>query len=451
MKTDKSVLVVDDDPAHREMLKTLVSGWGYTVELASDGPEGVDMIKERPFDIVLMDMRMIQMSGMEALEAIKEYNPSVPVIIMTAYSSVETAVESLKKGAYDYLTKPLDFEKLKLLLDRIIENIYLKQENLALKNSLGKRFSRENIIGKSKKMTELLQTVEMAAPTDANILISGESGTGKELIAEAIHQNSPRQEFSFIKINCAAITETLLESELFGHEKGAFTGADKKRKGLFQKADRGSILLDEIGEMSLAMQAKLLRVIQEKEVTPVGGEKSIPVDVRIIASTNKDLKVLAGTGDFREDLFFRLNVVSLSMPPLRERPEDIPELALRFLETYAGKNNRRINGFTPEAMDAMIRYEWPGNVRELTNCVERAVVLARHENLTLEDLPFSKEESETPPPGLTDFGDRPLSEIEKQAVLSTLESTKGNRSEAARRLGITRKTLLKKLKQYNVD
>jgi two-component system response regulator HydG len=239
MKTDKNVLVVDDDPAHREMLKTLVSGWGYAVELASDGPEGVDMIKEKPFDIVLMDMRMIQMSGMEALEAIKEYNPSVPVIIMTAYSSVETAVESLKKGAYDYLTKPLDFEKLKLTLDRIVENIFLKQENLALKNSLGKQFSRENIIGKSKKMTELLQTVEMAAPTDANILISGESGTGKELIAEAVHQNSPRCEFSFIKINCAAITETLLESELFGHEKGAFTGADKKRMGLFQKAPAG--------------------------------------------------------------------------------------------------------------------------------------------------------------------------------------------------------------------
>ena len=451
MKTDKSVLVVDDDPAHREMLKTLVSGWGYTVELASDGTEGVDMIREKPFDIVLMDMRMIKMSGMEALEAIKEYNPSVPVIIMTAYSSVDTAVQSLKKGAFDYLTKPLDFEKLKLTLDRIIENIYLKQENLELKNSLGKRFSRENIIGRKKKMTELLQTVEMAAPTDANILISGESGTGKELIAEAVHQNSPRNKFAFIKINCAAITETLLESELFGHEKGAFTGADKKRPGLFQKADKGSILLDEIGEMSLAMQAKLLRVIQEKEVTPVGGEKSIAVDVRIIASTNKDLKALAETGNFREDLFFRLNVVSLSMPPLRERPEDIPDLALRFLESYARKNNRRINGFTPEAMDAMIRYEWPGNVRELINCVERAVVLTRHENLTLEDLPFSKEESETPAAESADFGDRPLSEIEKQAVLSTLESTGGNRSEAARRLGITRKTLLKKLKQYNVD
>ena len=451
MKTDKNVLVVDDDPAHMEMLRTLVSGWGYTVELASDGTEGVDMIRERPFDIVLMDMRMIKMSGMEALEAIKEYNPSVPVIIMTAYSSVDTAVQSLKKGAYDYLTKPLDFEKLKLTLDRIFENIYLKQENLELKNSLGKRFSRENIIGRSKKMTELLQTVEMAAPTDANILISGESGTGKELIAEAVHQNSPRCEFAFIKINCAAITETLLESELFGHEKGAFTGADKKRPGIFQKAHKGSILLDEIGEMSLAMQAKLLRVIQEKEVTPVGGENSIAVDVRIIASTNRDLKALAETGSFREDLFFRLNVVSLSVPPLRERPEDIPDLALRFLESYARKNNRRINGFTPEAMDLMIRYEWPGNVRELINCVERAVVLTRHENLTLKDLPFSKEKSETPAAGPSDFRDRPLSEIEKQAVLSTLESTGGNRSEAARRLGITRKTLLKKLKQYNVD
>ncbi len=451
MKTDNKVLVVDDDPAHREMLKTLISGWGYRVGLASDGPEGVAMIKEEPFDIVLMDMRMIKMSGMEALESIKSYNPSVPVIIMTAYSSVETAVQSLKKGAYDYLTKPLDFEKLKLTLERIIENIYLKQENRDLKTSLGMKFSRENIIGKSKKMADLLHTVEMAAPTDANILISGESGTGKELIAEAIHQNSPRKEFQFIKINCSAITETLLESELFGHEKGAFTGADKTRKGLFQKAEKGSILLDEIGEMSLPMQAKLLRVIQEKEVTPVGGEKSIHVDVRIIASTNKDLKALADTGNFREDLFFRLNVVHLEMPPLRERAEDIPELALRFLETYATKNNRRIKGFAPEAMDAMIRYDWPGNVRELSNCVERAVVLARHENLTLEDLPFSGQEPESCSGSVAGYHDRPLSEIEKQAVLSTLDSTGGNRSEAARRLGITRKTLLKKLKQYNAE
>ncbi len=450
MKNEKRILVVDDDPSHREMLKTLVSGWGYRVELASDGPEGVEMVREVSFDIVLMDMRMIQMSGMAALEEIKAYNPSLPVIMMTAYSSVETAVASLKKGAYDYLTKPLDFEKLKLTLERIIETMYLKNENRSLKETLGETFSRQNIIGSSKKMTDLLHTVELAAPTDANILICGESGTGKELIAGAVHYNSPRKDYPFIKINCAAITETLLESELFGHRKGAFTGADKTRKGMFQKADKGSILLDEIGEMGMPMQAKLLRVIQEKEVTPVGDEKSIPVDVRIIASTNKDLKVMSDKGSFREDLFFRLNVVRLEMPPLRDRPEDIPALALQFLESFALKNNRDIRDFTPDAMDAMIRYQWPGNVRELMNCVERAVVLARHDNITAADLPFGGQETADSERERPDLYDRPLSEIEKQAILRTLESTGGNRSEAARRLGITRKTLLKKIKDYGV-
>ncbi len=454
MKTKNTILIVDDDAGHRAMLRTLMKGWGYELEEADDGSTAVAMIIERSFDVVLMDLKMVNMSGVEALEKIKEYNPSIPVIIMTAYSSVDTAVRTLKKGAYDYLTKPLDFEKLKRTVARIIESMYLKEENRDLKEKLGSRFSRENIVGNSPAMTRLLETVEQAAPSDANILLTGESGTGKELIAGAIHYNSRRREFPFVKINCAAITETLLESELFGHEKGAFTGADKKKKGQFVQAHNGSILLDEISEMPLPMQAKLLRVLQEREVTPVGGEKTITVDVRIIASTNKDLSRLADSGDFRQDLFFRLNVVNLEIPPLRVRKEDIPELAHYFLKMFAAKNKKNISGFTPDAMDALLKYAWPGNVRELMNTIERAAVLSRSEYLSLEDFPLISGTDDDVQDGdaggpAADFL-QPLSEVEKEAILKTLAATDGNRSEAARRLGITRKTLLKKLKEYGV-
>ncbi|MBF0259177.1 MAG: sigma-54-dependent Fis family transcriptional regulator [Desulfamplus sp.] len=452
MNEKNKILVVDDDAGHRTMLKTLMSGWGYEIHLADDGTSGVEKVHQEYFDIVLMDMKMLKMSGMEALEKITQYNPALPVIIMTAYSSIETAVDALKKGAYDYLTKPLDFDKLKLTIAHILENLYLKKENIHLKKRLDQTFSRNDIIGKSKAMTALLNTVELAAPSDANILVTGGSGTGKELIASAIHYNSPRKDMPFIKINCAAITETLLESELFGHERGAFTGAEKKRKGRFLQAHGGSILLDEIGEMSLAMQAKLLRVLQEKEVTPVGSEENIKVDVRVIASTNRDLKKMAEDGQFREDLYFRLNVVTLEIPPLSARSEDVPSLALHFLKLFSEKNHRDIKGFTPEAMDRMIRYNWPGNVRELMNSIERAVVLARSDFLSVDDLPFSEQviseqlffEADTK----ISSTDVPLAEIERVAVLRALEAAGGNRSETARRLGITRKTLLKKLRQY---
>jgi len=453
MKTKNNILIVDDDAGHRSMLRTLMTGWGYELAEADDGSTAVAMVREKSFDVVLMDLKMATMSGTEALEKIKSHNPSIPVIIMTAYSSVETAVETLKKGAYDYLTKPLDFEKLKRTVARIIESMYLKEENRELKEKLGYRFARENIIGSSPAMTRLLETVEQAAPSEANILIVGESGTGKELIAGAIHYNSPRKEYPFIKINCAAITETLLESELFGHEKGAFTGADKRKKGQFVQAHNGSILLDEISEMPLSMQAKLLRVLQEKEVAPVGGEQPVPIDVRIIASTNKDLSRLVSGNLFRQDLFFRLNVVNLDIPPLRERKEDIPELAHHFLQLFAARNKKRISGFTPDAMDALLRYSWPGNVREMMNTIERAAVLSQSEYLSLRDFPLI-----SPASGALDSdklnneeaGSAPLSEVEKQAILKTLAAVDGNRSEAARRLGITRKTLLKKLKEYGV-
>nr|NJM03042.1 sigma-54-dependent Fis family transcriptional regulator [Desulfobacula sp.] len=442
----KKILVVDDDKAHLRMLKTLMTDWGYEIHEADDGTTAVARVREKSFDMVLTDMKMVHMSGMEALQQIKAYNPSLPVIIMTAYSSVQTAVNALKIGAYDYLTKPLDFDKLKLTIERAFESLYLKTENQTLKIRLRETSLNHDIIGNSPAIKALLDTIQMVAPTDANVLVVGESGTGKELVSAAIHENSPRKDQPFVRINCAAITETLLESELFGHEKGSFTGADKARKGKFLLADKGSILLDEIGEMSLAMQAKLLRVIQEKEITPVGSDRNIRTDVRVIASTNRDLKIMAEEGKFRHDLYYRLNVVSIEIPPLRKRKEDIPSLALYFLELFSKKNKRDIKGFSPDAMDAMIRYDWEGNVRELMNCVERGVVLARSDYIGTEDLSFVpavkvEDRREPDEPGS-------LSRIEEKAILSTLESSQGNKSETARKLGITRKTLLKKLKQY---
>jgi two-component system response regulator HydG len=331
MKNENSVLVVDDDPAHRTMLQTLLTGWGYTIFEADDGSTAIEKVHEQAFDLILMDIRMIKVSGLEALNEIKAFNPAIPVIIMTAYSSVETAVEALKSGAYDYLTKPIDFDELRLAMERAMDHRQLKEENRLLKQSLGNHFDRQNIIGRSPAMVRLLETVAQVAPSEATVLITGESGTGKEMIAGAIHFNSPRKEGPFVKLNCAAITETLLESELFGHEKGAFTGAHKRKEGRFRQAHGGSIFLDEISEMPLAMQVKLLRVLQDREVTRVGGEEVINVDVRLIAATNKDLLQEIEVGRFREDLFYRLNVVTLSMPPLRERREDIPLLAKRWI------------------------------------------------------------------------------------------------------------------------
>jgi two-component system response regulator HydG len=453
MNTRKTILVVDDDSAHRTMLRTLVGGWGYDIVEADDGSTAIEKVKEQPFDLILMDVRMLKVSGLEALEEIKAFNPAIPVTIMTAYSSVETAVEALKKGAYDYLTKPLDFDKLRLTIERAMEHTRLKEENRLLKESLGKHFDMQNIIGRSSAMISLLETVAHVAPSEATVMITGESGTGKELIAGVIHHNSPRKNGPFVKINCAAITETLLESELFGHEKGAFTGADHRKEGRFYQANQGSIFLDEVSEMPLTMQVKLLRVLQERELTRVGGEKVIPVDVRVIAATNKDLVDLKNKGLLREDLYYRLNVVSLEIPPLTGRREDIPLLAQHFLEIFVEKNNKKIKGFTPKAMDQLVRYDWPGNVRELMNAVERAVVLARTDYLDDQDFSILQPSIQQPTPVLSDFDlidNISLEDVEKTAILRMLESVAGNKSAAARRLGITRKTLHKKLKKYGV-
>jgi two-component system response regulator HydG len=363
-----TILVVDDDSSHLIVLQTIIKSWGYDVERTDDGAKAVEKAKERPFDLILMDVRMAQMSGIEALKLIKGYNPSIPILIMTAYSSVESAVEALKYGAYDYLTKPLDFDVLKLAVERALEHTRLKAENLDLKSKLRGNYDLANIIGKSQPMKELIDMLAMVAPSEATALITGESGTGKELIAKSIHYNSGRRGRPLVIVNCAAITETLLESELFGHERGAFTGADRRREGRFMQANKGTIFLDEIGEMSQAMQAKLLRVIQEREIQRVGSEETIQVDVRILAATN---------------------VVTLRVPPLRERQDDIPVLAQYFLKQYSEKNRKRIKGFTPVAMDMLLKYDWPGNVRELENAVERAVILGPGDYMTEKELPLS--------------------------------------------------------------
>ena len=454
MKKENTILVVDDDQAHRTMLRTLLSGWGYKIVEADDGQVAIEKVHEQAFDMILMDIRMLKVSGLEALDGIKTYNPAIPVIIMTAYSSVETAVEALKKGAYDYLTKPLDFDELRLAMERAMDHSQLKEENRLLRETLGSHFDRQNIIGRSTAMVKLLETVAQVAPSEATVLITGDSGTGKELIAGAIHFNSPRKDGSFVKVNCAAITETLLESELFGHEKGAFTGAHRLKEGRFRQADGGSLFLDEVSEMSLGMQVKLLRALQEREITRVGGEEVIKVDVRVIAATNKDLIQEIESERFREDLYYRLNVVTLNVPLLRERKEDIPLLAQHFLSTFAEKNRKQIKGFTPQAMDQLLKYDWPGNVRELMNAVERAVVLSRSEYLDEQDLPLvikdALSDEEKSPSRDAVPADLPLEDVEKATILKTLESTDGNKSEAARRLGITRKTLHKKLKKYGM-
>jgi two-component system response regulator HydG len=417
-------------------------------------------VQNRPFDLVLMDIRMINMSGIEALSRIKAFNPAIPVIIMTAYASVETAVETLKKGAYDYLTKPLDFDELHLSLERAMEHSRLKEENRILKESLGERFDRRHLIGRSSAITRLLDTTAQVAPSEATVLLTGESGTGKEMIAGLIHFNSLRRENPFIKINCAAISETLLESEFFGHERGAFTGADRRREGKFRQADGGTLFLDEVSEMSLGMQAKLLRVIQEREITRVGGEDVIKIDVRLIAATNRDLLKEVSAVHFREDLFYRLNVVTLRVPPLRERMEDIPLLSQFYLNRFAEKNHKTVRGFTPQAMDRLLRHTWPGNVRELMNSVERGVVLSQGDFLEEallglclpEDLqgtgPIfspSADKATTPLPEIAS-----LEEVERQTILQTLVASRGNKSAAARNLGVTRRTLHQKLRKYGM-
>ena len=454
---NNGILVVDDDDAHRGMLRTMLRSWGYTVDEAADGDEAVALVREKAFDVVLTDVRMARMDGIHALKGILEYNPALPVVLMTAYSSVETAVEALRLGAYDYLVKPLDFEALKHTPEQAIEHSRLSVENRELRRQLTDAAARPDILGRSQAIKDMLQIISTVAPTEATVLITGESGTGKELVARALHEGSARADKPLVTVNCAALAENLLESELFGHEKGSFTGADRRREGRFMQADGGTLFLDEIGEMPLPLQAKLLRALQQGEVQRVGSDAPINVDVRVLAATNRDLRREAAEKRFREDLYFRLNVISIEVPSLCRRSEDIPLLAAHFLQRFAERNRKTIKGFAPQALDSMLHYSWPGNVRELENAVERAVILCNGDLITGRELPANvvdaspAETADAVPEGDISLAGLSLDTVERRAIEETLRQTGDNKSEAARRLGITRATLHNKLRKYGLE
>jgi two-component system, NtrC family, response regulator HydG len=449
------ILVVDDDHAHRLMLLTLLEEWGYKAQDAEDGQKALDTIRNHPVDLVLMDMRMPNMDGIVATREIHRHNPAIPIVIMTAYSSIPSAVEALKSGAFDYLTKPVDFDALKLAMERALDHVRLTEENEGLRQQLA-LLQISEIVGGSPGMKRLLEMIALVAPTEATVLMTGESGTGKGLVARAIHTNSPRREKTLVEVNCAAIPETLIESELFGHERGAFTGADRRRRGRILMAHEGTLFLDEIAELPLSMQAKLLRVLQEGDIQPVGSDLPTPVDVRVVAATNRNIEKMVSDGTFREDLYYRLNVVRLEVPPLRERMEDIPILAHHFWSRFAEKNHKTVKGIAPQAMDLLLRYSWPGNVRELENVMERAVILLLGDYISDKELPLAiqvlapKDECDAVKTSPSDVwnNEATLATMERQMIFQVLDETGGNKSETARRLGITRRTLKLKLKKY---
>jgi two-component system response regulator AtoC len=453
-----TVLVVDDDEAIRHMLTAVLGKEAVQVEVATDGIEAVAAFRRHHADVVLMDIRMPRMSGLEAMKQILEIDRGTQVILMTAFAEVGTAVKAMKDGAFEYVIKPFDIEEIRVLVRRALEIRAMRADIISLRRELSERYGAEGILTDNPRMMELRQTVAKVARSNATVLIEGESGTGKELVAAAVHYGSPRATKPFIKLNCAAVPEGLLESEFFGHEKGAFTGAASRRRGRFEQAEGGTLFLDEIGEISTALQVKLLRVLQEREFERVGGSTPVRADVRIVAATNRDLEAMVRAGTFRQDLFFRLDVVRLRTIPLRERPEDIRLLAGHFLERFAAANSVVIRGFDPAAMDTLIAYSWPGNVRELANAVERAVVMSTTGVILVDDLPENvgrvrDRDAETAPRPDHDNG-RPLRELvgafESQAIRAALARHGGNRARTAIALGISRRALLYKLQEYGI-
>lgn len=444
MKEATKILVVDDEVSIRESLRDWLKDIGYGVATASNGTEALQMAQKEKPDIIIADLVMPGMDGIELTKRIKEFSPDIPIVIITAYGSIATAIAAIKEGAYDYIEKPFCPERVELLIKKLVEHQKLIKENVSLRQKLEDRYRFENIIAKSNRMQQIFEVVKIVAKSNATVLITGESGTGKELIARAIHNLSPRKDKSFVAVSCAALPETLLESELFGHEKGSFTGAIAQKKGKFEYANKGSLFLDEIGEISPNTQVHLLRVIEEKEFTRVGSNELIRVNVRIISTTNKDLKKAVEQGQFREDLYYRLNVVTIDLPPLRERREDIPLLAEHFLKKFSLENQKGITGFSPEAEEFLLKYNWPGNVRELENAIERAVILAKDSLITLADLAYQNL------PLTPVSSNKSLKELERSHIWSVLKETKGNFSQAAKILGITRMTLYNKVKEYNL-
>jgi DNA-binding NtrC family response regulator len=444
------ILVVDDEPAQRELVCGFLTKHGFEVVEAGGGREAVSRFKQEPFDLVLTDQRMPDLSGLEVLEAVRAASPETAVVIITAYGTIETAVSAVKAGAADYLTKPLNLDDLLHRVHRVRERQRLVAENRELRAALAERHRVDGIIGDSGRMQEVLSLVRRVAPSDATVLIRGESGTGKELIANALHHASPRAAGPLVKVNCAALAESLLEAELFGHEKGAFTGAVTARKGRFELADGGSIFLDEIGDLPPHLQVKLLRVLQEREFERVGSSRPIKVDVRLLAATHRNLEALVREGRFREDLYYRINVVTIVLPPLRERREDLPPLIEHFLRAFAGKNGKTVRGLTREAREALLRYDYPGNIRELENLMERAVVLTRDDVIGVEDLPLTLEAA-VPDSG-TEAGLIPAVEgLERRMIHEALAKADGTQTRAAELLGISERVLRYKLKKYGLS
>lgn len=445
-----NILVVDDEKNIREGLGRVLELDGYRVFLAADGREGLKFVERRDIDLVISDLKMPGVNGEELLKQTRNMYANLPVIILTGHGTVENAVQAMKDGAYDFLTKPINFEHFAILVKRALSNRELILQHRHMQKELEKRSQFANIIGKSAAMHSIFEKVRQVAPTRASVLITGESGVGKEVIAEAIHYISPRKDKPLVKVHCAALTETLLESELFGHERGAFTGAVARKRGRFELANLGSLFLDEIGEISQSVQIKLLRVLQDRKFERVGGEETIETDIRIIASTNRNLMDDISTGKFREDLYYRLNVINIHIPPLKERNEDIPLLVAAFLEEFSRENEKNIEGIETKARLALYNYSWPGNVRELRNCIESAVVMSKNAILSLEDLPphigqTSGGQSLNLSPGIS------LAEGEKEIIRSALNMNKGNKSKTAEVLGIGRKTLHRKIQEYSLE
>jgi len=456
------ILVVDDEMIVCESCKRILEEEGYEAETALSGKEAFERMKANPFDIVITDLKMPGIDGMEVLKTFRKEYPDSIIIMITGFSTVETAVEAMKLGAFDYIPKPFTPDEVAIVVKKAIEKKNLMLENIYLRQELQGKYGFHNIVGKSKKMQEIYRIIAKVAVTDSTVLIYGQSGTGKELIARAIHFNSPRREKQFVPVDCAVLSENLLESELFGHVRGSFTGAVTTKPGLFEVADGGTVFLDEVGNISLSIQAKLLRVLQEREFTPVGGTKTKKVDIRLIAATNKDLEKMIKEEVFREDLYYRLNIVPISLPILKERQEDIPLLAVHFLKKYAEEMGKTIKGFTPEAMEKMMRYPWPGNIRELENVVERTVVMIDDEMVRVEHLMLpgqqEKEILENQIP-LTSEGlkeikkqmrEKAVEEIEKAFVLNALERHQWNVTRAAAEVGMLRPNFQALMRKYNL-
>ena len=443
------ILFVDDDQQILEIVSTYLSRFGYVVDTVNNGPAAIEKIHQRDYAVVFTDLIMPEISGLDLLKSVKRSNPATEVVIVTGYGTIESAIEALKLGGYDYLQKPINFERLKILIERILEKRKLLLENIQIKQRLKDRFSFDQLVGKSPKMQQIYEIIDRISTGSPTVLIQGESGTGKELVANVIHQNSVRRDKPFIPVNCGAIAEGLLESELFGHVKGAFTGAIKDNIGLFKAADGGTLFLDEIAEVPPALQVKLLRALQERKIRPVGDTHEFGIDVRVIAATNRELEHAIENKTFRKDLYYRLNVISVHLPPLREIKEDIPHLVQHFMKKFSKETHRQVARVAPEALDLLMSYDWPGNVRQLENIIERAFALGEGDMICVKDLPSEIRNMDRQ----MNISDANLNLVENEKVLikRALQQTLGNKAEAAQLLGINITTVYRKMEKYRIS